>query len=161
MINGTHHEVDVVVFISEVLHQLLKALFLSTHLRKNHHVFVKLQLAQEHHKHLKSSLSACSKPLCPGFLSCQKYSSSRQIQWKNHLHCQPKGSGTIITLCASFPPKNLIISANGKNRSKRVVLGYATGRLGLSQFRTGFPLSSNIITKKDKLQRKKNEIIAG
>lgn len=51
-IRSAHHEVYVVVLVSEVLHQLLKALFLSTHLQKNPHLFVKLQLAKESNKNI-------------------------------------------------------------------------------------------------------------
>lgn len=59
-----------------------------------------------------------------------------------------------------FVPKNVIIPTNGKNVSNRVALGYATAIPGLSQFRTGFPLSYNLVRKKNKLQGKRNEIIA-
>ena len=36
----THHEVDVAVIVDEVLHQLLKAVPLSAHLRRNRNVSV-------------------------------------------------------------------------------------------------------------------------
>lgn len=47
IMKSAHHEVYIVVFISEVFHQLLEALFLSTHLEKNHHVYIKLHFARK------------------------------------------------------------------------------------------------------------------
>lgn len=101
MINTTHHKVYIVVFISEVLHQLLKALFLSTHLQKNHHVFAKLQLARQSMKNilkvahpLAQNLSVQVSSLVKNALLRDK--SSRGITGEQ-LHCKSKGSGTTIT----------------------------------------------------------------